>query len=138
MALETGTAISLISARCWRGLRTGEARNGTLAIDSVSVFGRDCADVLAHRGEGATMMHKYYLINRPPSIGTHPDGEIEREVWMPARQIPDRHNLGGWSALGWVAYDEPLDFEMVWRYELRPADNLELDRYYDWRDEEGK
>lgn len=78
--------------------------------------------------------HRYYFISRPPDIGTHPAGEVRREVWYPAKDIPntERH---GW---GWVEYAEPLEFEQVWKYELFPADDEELDAYYDWRNEVGK
>ena len=79
------------------------------------------------------MNHKYYFINRPPSIGTHPAGESEREVWQPVRKTPS----GRW-AHGWVEYPERLDFAEIWNYELWPADHHEFNEYRDWRDEVGK
>ncbi len=80
------------------------------------------------------MGYRYYLINRPPSIGTHPAGEIDREVWIPRRTIPNTER----DCYGWVEWAEPLDFEQVWGYEMLPADDDEFERYYDWRDEVGK
>lgn len=77
---------------------------------------------------------RYYLLNRPPDIGTHPAGETAREVWAPSREIPGSARC----AHGWVEYPEPLPFDEVWRYELLPADEDEVDRYYDWRDEVGR
>jgi hypothetical protein len=82
-------------------------------------------------GQQAT---RYYFLNRPPAIGTHPAGEVARECWLPRRDIPGTER----PAYGWVDYPEPLDFEQVWRYELFPADPAEVDAYWDWRDEQGK
>lgn len=77
---------------------------------------------------------RYYFINRPPSIGTHPQGETGRKAFAYRETIPGTERLSH----GWVEYPQPLDFEQVWRYELYPADEAEADRYYDWRNEVGK
>lgn len=78
--------------------------------------------------------HRYYFLNRPPSIGTHPTGEINRELWYPVQDIPgtERH------AWGWVEYPEALEYEQVWKYELFPHGDAAIDAYFDWRDEVGK
>lgn len=66
------------------------------------------------------MNNRYYLLNRPPTIGTHPPGAIEQEVWLPKRVIPAV--LPGYDrqACGYVVYGEPLPLTQVWKYELEP------------------
>lgn len=71
------------------------------------------------------MPRKYYLLNRPPCIGTHPKGAITMQAWMPAVQIEAGH-----LALGWVEYDDPLPLHQVWTYELWPADRTEQCAFY--------
>ena len=74
--------------------------------------------------------HRYYFLNRPPSIGTHPAGEVGRKCFQYREDIPGIERL----AHGWVEYPEALGFDMVWRYELYPADEEELARYNAWRE----
>jgi hypothetical protein len=76
----------------------------------------------------------YYFLLRPPFIGTHPAGEVSREVWQPVQNIPgtERH------AHGWVKYPAPLDFDQVWKYDLYPANEDGLNRYWDWREENNR
>lgn len=81
-----------------------------------------------------TVTYRYYLISRPPFIGTHPAGNIAVESWDTRQDIPGTLR----PAWGWVEYDQPLDFENVWNYELYPGDEKEADAYYDWRNEVGK
>ena len=77
---------------------------------------------------------RYYFLNRPPFIGTHPSGETSRKVWQPVEMIPgtERH------AHGWVEYPHALESYDIWRFELYPADEDELKRYNEWREEEGR
>jgi len=77
------------------------------------------------------MAHRYYYLNRPPSIGCQPDGFVNREAWSPKQTIPGTE----WTAHGWVEYPEPLEPYQVWKWEFRPADDAELDEYLDWREE---
>ena len=79
-------------------------------------------------------MPKYYFLNRPPSIGTHPNGAVATEVWMPRQDIPGTER----PAFGWAEYPDPLQFEQVWQYELFPDDEAEQDLYWEWRDENDK
>jgi hypothetical protein len=76
-------------------------------------------------------MNRYYFLNRPPSIGTHPPGEGGRKVFDFMQEIPGTERY----AHGWVEYSEPLDFALVWKYELFPGDPQEMETYWDWRDE---
>ena len=80
--------------------------------------------------------HLYNLTLRPASIGCYPDrrtngtpliAEIIESHWPPKRV--DNHNL-----YAVVAYDEPLEFDRIWRYDLLPADKLEAARYGFWLD----
>jgi hypothetical protein len=66
------------------------------------------------------MSNRYYLLNRPPSLGTHPPGETGRETWLPKRAIPT--DLPGYErqACGYVEYAAPLPLAQVWNYELEP------------------
>jgi hypothetical protein len=75
-------------------------------------------------------MYLYYLLNRPPFVGTHPRGDIERLVWQPTRPIPDEDGGNGqrW-AHGWVTYDHALPPDDVYRYELWPARPEERNRF---------
>ncbi len=78
---------------------------------------------------------RYYLVNRPPSQYTMEPGWVNYETWSPPRNPGDGT---GWRYHGFVEYACALDFEMVWKWELRPADPHELEMYQDWRDEVGK
>lgn len=62
-------------------------------------------------------MHRYYLTQRPPCIGTHPDGAVRVEAF-------DHRDMTeyGFRAWGWVEYSDPLTPEQVNSYELRPCD----------------
>ncbi len=58
-------------------------------------------------------LYRYYFRNRPPGIGTQPEGFINHESWLPARTTPH-----GRTAFGWVEYDRPLTAEEKSGYEL--------------------
>ena len=58
-------------------------------------------------------MHRYYLTQRPPSIGTHPKGAAE-VVGFDFKQ-----DCGGFRAWGYVEYDEPLSDKEIANFELR-------------------
>ena len=77
-------------------------------------------------------MPRYYYLNRPPGIGCQPDGFTERERWSPKREIPGTER----TAHGWVEYLEKLDPYQIWKWEFYPADPVELEAYWDWREEE--
>jgi len=71
-------------------------------------------------------MANYLFRNRPPGIGCQPDGWVNRETWMPAKEIQERFFLGQ------VEYAEPLPFEQVKRYELWPESELERAEMIFW------
>ena len=81
--------------------------------------------------------HRYYYLNRPPSIGCQPDGFVDREAWMPARTHPV---VGGGTRhfLGWVEYPTPLEPEQVWKWELLPRTAWETERYFQWREDNNR
>jgi len=68
-------------------------------------------------GDGEPMRYRYYLVNRPPSIGCQPKGDVAREVWSPRRKMSAQGRL----VHGWVEYDQPLSAYNIWSYELFPA-----------------
>lgn len=69
---------------------------------------------------------RYLFCNRPPFIGTHPDGALQYEAWQPTRQVNGR-----WFH-GWVEYSAPLAFDKLWHYDLFPVDVVEQARYVIW------
>jgi hypothetical protein len=74
----------------------------------------------------STRLYRYYLVNRPPHIGTHPrGGEVARDVWMPGKRIEEQPEDHDRRALGWVEYDRQLTVEEIRQYELFPADERE-------------
>lgn len=64
-------------------------------------------------------LHTYLMRSRPPSIGCQPDDTVEREVWVPAKEVDGR------TFLGRVSYDRKLSLEEIARYELWPEDDVE-------------
>lgn len=67
-------------------------------------------------------MYKYYLIERPRSIGTQPDGYVDWKDYDQREFIPEiRHR-----AWGELLYDRRLTPEEVKRYELIDANGPEL------------
>jgi len=75
--------------------------------------------------------HRYYFLNRPPGIATHPKGETRRQVWFPSRPMPGQVDR---RVLGWVEYPEPLTHEQIWKWELAPADMGEQAEHVFWLD----
>ena len=76
--------------------------------------------------------HFYLMPNRPPSIGTHPAGEIARKTWLPKALCPFHPNpalIGTQTFCGWVLYDNPALVDDIRRYELVPADPKEYALY---------
>jgi len=55
-------------------------------------------------------------------------------VWLPKRRIPN----SDWTACGWVEYGKALTFDIIWKWEMRPADEAELQDYLDWQEEMDK
>jgi hypothetical protein len=74
------------------------------------------------------MRYRYYLLNRPPGIGTHPPGAVDKKVWLPRQAIPSAEQAGyDRQAFGYVSYDSPLPLAQIWQYELEPdPDDLYL------------
>lgn len=61
------------------------------------------------------MTYRYYLTQRPPSIGTHPKDNI---VNIEAFDYKERVEAIGRSAFGFVEYSQPLTEQQVSDYEL--------------------
>lgn len=59
-------------------------------------------------------MYRYYLTQRPPSIGTHPAGAVNT-VCYDFRIITEH----GFPAWGYVEYTEPLTDKQVEDFELK-------------------
>lgn len=74
-------------------------------------------------------MCRYYYLLRPPSIGCQPQGGINRETFTYFGPV---EALDGMKAHGWVEYDEPLEFDQIWRFDLMPANELERAKYRLW------
>jgi hypothetical protein len=85
--------------------------------------------------EETPKLYRYYFINRPPSYGARPDRVIKFDIWDPRQKAP---GMGDWTFWGWADYAEPLISEVIWGYELRPADQTELEAYLEWREENQK
>lgn len=64
--------------------------------------------------------NRYYLLNRPPSIGTQPPGFTNRETRVPRQDIPANPDGYDRPAWGYVDYDAPLPLAQVFGYELEP------------------
>ena len=64
------------------------------------------------------MAYRYYLTQRPPSIGTHPK---ENVLNVEAFDFKERVEEIGRNALGCVEYSEPLTAQQVDNYELTAA-----------------
>lgn len=61
-------------------------------------------------------MYRYYLTQRPPSIGTYPEGAVEVEGFD-HREMTEY----GFRAWGWAEYPEPLTDKQIADFELREA-----------------
>ncbi|MCQ3980742.1 MAG: hypothetical protein DPW09_45665 [Anaerolineae bacterium] len=67
------------------------------------------------------MAYKYYLLNRPPDIGTHPSEPVELVRWIPTQLIPAGNiDLYIRYAHGYVAYEQPLSLQQICDFELEP------------------
>jgi len=60
------------------------------------------------------MTYRYYLRNRPPSIGTHPNNPDKVEGYNPRQPAP----ISGYLSWGYVEYGAPLSNESIANYEL--------------------
>jgi hypothetical protein len=80
--------------------------------------------------EGCKML-KYYYVNRPGGIGCQPEGWEDIHSGLP-KTIREA-DWGEVDSFGWVTYPEPLDFELIWKYDLVPHDEPEWARYMLWR-----
>ena len=77
--------------------------------------------------------HRYYMINRPPGIGCQPKETINREVWMPAKQMPGSER----RVLGFVEYDHILTHDQIWSFELAPENVTEQAEHVFWAESRG-
>ena len=85
--------------------------------------------------EEESIVHRYYFLNRPPSIGTHPtENETGRKVWMPRKEIPGLQR----PALGWTEQSEKIPFYDIWRFELLPHALGERVKYEQWRQDNSR
>jgi len=77
-----------------------------------------------------TQGHEYLYRNRPPWIGTQPDGYDKYEAWQP----PHGHESGheGQYFHGVITYPEPLTLEQVHKWELWPVDRKVRAEYAFW------
>jgi len=100
--------------RCWR-------------LDTMCTL--DCGHMDAHWIHDEDLdVRRYYMLSRPPSIGTHPKGTIASAVWMPRQEIPGTQRV----ALGWIEYAQPLPMYDIWHYSLFCADVKERAMYVFW------
>lgn len=66
--------------------------------------------------------YRYYLTQRPPSIGTHPRGTTEIVAFDEKTKIDE---IGGLEAWGYVEYSQPLPQSQIEDYELVDKSSLE-------------
>jgi hypothetical protein len=71
----------------------------------------------------------YYCLMREPEKSRLPNGCAAFEAWESPRRIP---GFEAQVAMGWVEYPRPLSFDHVHRFDLHPADPVELARYRFW------
>lgn len=69
---------------------------------------------------------EYFLDNRPIDIGTVPDSDkiIKSESWNPSKD----NNF----TFGSIEYNSELTFEQIYKFELRPKDEVEYANYMFW------
>lgn len=95
-----------------------------------------CMDLQSQITEmGRPKLHRYYFINRPPFVGTHPAGAVAQQAWDPVMFAPD---VEGRKFHGYADYAQPIGFEQIWKYELYPQNLTELMFYNAWREENSK
>lgn len=62
------------------------------------------------------MLYTYYLVNRPPDIGTYPNKDtLEAVSGFDRKEYVMSIERSAW---GWVSYSEPLTDEEIEQYEL--------------------
>lgn len=76
------------------------------------------------------MITTYHLVLRPINIGCYPEPTGMTWEFGEYHFPPIRREWG--NDYGTIIYSEPLPFERIWRYDLRPADPVELARYMIW------
>jgi len=74
-------------------------------------------------------MADYTLTLRPISIGTYPTTDPAPEIV--ADNYPAKRADWG-NDYGTLRYAAPLSFERIWRYDLRPVDDVERAKYAFW------
>jgi len=87
-------------------------------------------DVIAEGAKGKATKtnpakYRYYLAERPPSLGTHPKGTVDMKGFDNKTDVPE---IGG-KAWGYVEYDHPLTDKQVSDYELKPAPGIDLQTF---------
>lgn len=62
------------------------------------------------------MLYTYYLVNRPPDIGTYPIKEtlVSMQAFNQREHVKSLDRM----AWGWISYSEPLTDKEVEQYEL--------------------
>ena len=61
------------------------------------------------------LVWRYYLLFRPPFVGTHPTGgEVSRHVFERIQEVPEI----GRRAHGWVEYDRELPADQVDHFDM--------------------
>lgn len=83
---------------------------------------------------GKSPKHRYWCLNRPPGIYCVPDGWALKMYWQPMKKIPGPERF----AHGWVEYVEPLEHEVIWKWDLLPDSIYEQLAYWRWKEEENR
>lgn len=74
--------------------------------------------------------YRYYLRNRPPSIGTHPAGAVNTVATEYQRMSDEfQSEKSDFWAHGYVEYGHPLTLPEIYGYQLFPTDSLEQAEY---------
>lgn len=81
-------------------------------------------------------MNKYFYELRPPFIGTEPKGFADREAF----DFREKKQVGKFTvrAHGSVTYPKPLEFEKIYKFDLFPADEVQAERFHEWRTERNR
>lgn len=75
----------------------------------------------------------YYCVNRPPGLFQQPNTTVLRQVWQPKQAVERLTEAGdGRTYHGYVGVIHALSFEEIWRWELRPANDVWRWLYWLW------
>jgi hypothetical protein len=73
--------------------------------------------------------YRYYLINRPPDIGTIPTGFSKKEAWDHKKEIPKFEKQ---KAHGWAEYTHKLTNKEISKFNLIPENKREWANFMFW------